>query len=52
MFDRSKTFELSILEQIEIMNDFVDISYDDILSVQKYLNEKYQCSDNDNVEFA
>lgn len=47
MIDRLKTFELSILEQIETMNDFVDISYDDILSSEKYLNDKYQYSEND-----
>lgn len=47
MIDRSKTFELSTLEQIEMMNDFVDISYDDILSSEKYLNDKYQYSEND-----
>lgn len=47
MLDRSKTFELSTLEQIEMMNDFVDISYDDILSSEKYLNDKYQYSEND-----
>ena len=47
MIDRLKTFELSTLEQIEMMNDFVDISYDDILSSEKYLNDKYQYSEND-----
>lgn len=47
MIDRLKTFELSTLEQIEMMNDFVDISYDDILSLEKYLNDKYQYSEND-----
>ena len=47
MIDRLKTFELSTLEHIEMMNDFVDISYDDILSLEKYLNDKYQYSEND-----
>ena len=47
MIDRSKTFELSTLEQIELMTEFVDISDEDILSVQNYLNEKYQYSEND-----
>lgn len=47
MIDRLKTFELSTLEHIEMMNDFVDISYDDILSSEKYLNDKYQYSEND-----
>lgn len=47
MIDRLKTFEFSTLEQIEMMNDFVDISYDDILSSEKYLNDKYQYSEND-----
>ena len=47
MIDRLKTFELSTLEQIEMMNDFVDISYDNILSSEKYLNDKYQYSEND-----
>ena len=47
MIDRLKTFEFSTLEQIEMMNDFVDISYDDILSLEKYLNDKYQYSEND-----
>lgn len=47
MIDRLKTFELSTLEQIEMMNDFVDISYGDILSSEKYLNDKYQYSEND-----
>ena len=47
MIDRLKTFELSTLERIEMMNDFVDISYDDILSSEKYLNDKYQYSEND-----
>ena len=47
MIDRLKTFELSTLEHIEMMNDFVDISYDDILSSKKYLNDKYQYSEND-----
>lgn len=47
MTDRLKTFELSTLEHIEMMNDFVDISYDDILSSEKYLNDKYQYSEND-----
>ena len=47
MIDRLKTFQLSTLEHIEMMNDFVDISYDDILSSEKYLNDKYQYSEND-----
>lgn len=47
MIDRLKTFELSTLEHIEMMNDFVDISYDDIISSEKYLNDKYQYSEND-----
>lgn len=47
MIDRLKTFEFSTLEQIEMMNDFFDISYDDILSLEKYLNDKYQYSEND-----
>ena len=47
MIDRLKTFELSTLEQIEMTNDFVDISYGDILSSEKYLNDKYQYSEND-----
>ena len=47
MIDRLKTFEFSTLEQIEMMNDFVDISYDDILSLEKYLNDKYQYSEDD-----
>lgn len=47
MIDRLKTFELSTLEHIEMMNDFVDISYDDILSSEKYLNDKYQYFEND-----
>lgn len=47
MIDRLKTFELSTLEQIEMMNDFVDISYDNIISSEKYLNDKYQYSEND-----
>ena len=47
MIDRLKTFEFSTLEHIEMMNDFVDISYDDILSSEKYLNDKYQYSEND-----
>lgn len=47
MIDRLKTFQLSTLEHIEMMNDFFDISYDDILSLEKYLNDKYQYSEND-----
>ena len=30
-----------------MINDFFYISYDDILSLEKYLNDKYQYSEND-----
>lgn len=48
MNDRLKTFQLSTLEHIEMMDDdFFDISDDDILALEKYLNDKYQYSEND-----